>query len=66
MTYNCTELPTRRDNPGKPTNPDEDPVVPPDRKQPPVEEPPKRRDAPEPPEIEDPRPPKPKKITRDD
>ena len=41
MTDINAELPTRGDHPGKPNNPGEDPVVPPDRKTPPVEEPPK-------------------------
>lgn len=45
--------------------PDEQPPVPPDERPPaPVEEPPRRpgRDAPDPTPIDDPRPPKPKKL----
>lgn len=52
-------LPTlQHDNPDKPPDPDDEPVLPPDRKPRPVKEPPRRRDVPEPPEIEEPDPPK--------
>ncbi|HET6565187.1 MAG TPA: hypothetical protein VFG52_07230 [Xanthomonadales bacterium] len=56
------ELPVPRPkDPEKPKEPEDEPVLPPDRKPRPVKDPPRRRDVPEPPEIEEPGPPKPKR-----